>query len=52
MSDNTEPDFGQSEDFSELMEMIDKVILEPISILMDFLQDINVDVIKKSFFLC
>ena len=48
-----DPDFDdENDDLNDLMEIIDKVILEPIAIVLEFLQDINVNVIHKSYFLC
>jgi hypothetical protein len=52
MSDHQDFEFTDNEDLGQLMEIIDKLVLEPIAIIMEFMQDINVEVIKKSYFLC
>jgi len=42
----------ESDDLNDLMDIIDKLVLEPIAIVLEFLHDINVNVIQKSYFLC
>lgn len=52
-SPDEDPDFDQeNDDLNDLMELVDKVILEPIAIVLDFFQDLNANVIQKSYFLC
>ena len=51
--DDQDMDFDDdSDDLNDLMDIIDKLVLEPIGIVLEFLHDINVNVIQKSYFLC